>query len=67
MCPTQAGALTLQTVWSVLSLVGARAGQMYSAIQYERSIVMQDMVNILYDKMNDAQEGVLSMLLVRAP
>lgn len=47
-------------------MVGARAGQMYSAMQYERTRVMQDMVNILYDKMNDAQEGVLSMLLVRS-
>jgi len=59
----QAGALSLQTIWSVLTLVGVRAGQMYSRMQFERSRVMQEMVNILYDKMLDAQEGVLSMLL----
>lgn len=41
------------------------AGQMYSSMQFQRSLVMQNMVNILYDKTNDAQEGVLSMLLVR--
>ncbi|KAF5841901.1 hypothetical protein DUNSADRAFT_10338 [Dunaliella salina] len=59
----QAGALSLQTLWSVLTLVSVRAGQMYSRMQFERSRVMQEMVNILYDKMLDAQEGVLSMLL----
>lgn len=54
----------MATVWSVVSLVGARAGQMYSKIQHARSVVMQNMTNVLYDKLDDAQEGVLSMLLV---
>lgn len=49
---------------SALSLVAARCGQVYSSMQAERSKMIQDMVNILYDKTNDSQEGVLSMLLV---
>lgn len=57
------GEINLQAVWSALSLVAARCGQLYSAMQAERSEMVQDMVNILYDKTNDAQEGVLSMLL----
>uniref|UniRef100_A0A7S0RVW3 Uncharacterized protein n=1 Tax=Chlamydomonas leiostraca TaxID=1034604 RepID=A0A7S0RVW3_9CHLO len=56
-------ALDLNAVWSALSLVGARCGQLYSSMQAERSQMIQDMVNILYDKTNDAQEGVVSMLL----
>ncbi len=47
-----------------MSLVAARCGQLYSSMQAERSEMVQDMVNILYDKTNDAQEGVISMLLV---
>ncbi len=37
--------------------------QVYSSAQAERSQTIQNMVNILYDKTNDAQEGVVSMLL----
>lgn len=46
-------------------MVGIRTSQMYNAMQYQRSLVMQNMVNVLYDKTDDAQEGVLSMMLVR--
>lgn len=62
----QSGVLDWHAGYSALSLVGARVGQLYSAMQAERSRMIQDMVNILYDKTNDAQEGVVSMLLVRA-
>lgn len=37
--PSQAGSLDFQAVWSALSLVGARCGQLYSAMQAERSQV----------------------------
>ncbi|KAG2484978.1 hypothetical protein HYH03_016273 [Edaphochlamys debaryana] len=53
----------MNVLWSSLSLVAARCGQVYTSAQAERSQTIQDMVNILYDKTNDAQEGVLSMLL----
>jgi hypothetical protein len=37
--------------------------QVWSQAQSSRSKTIQDMVNVLYDKTSDAQEGVLSMLM----
>ncbi|GIL91758.1 hypothetical protein Vretimale_14893 [Volvox reticuliferus] len=53
----------MNVLWSSISLVAARCGQVYTSAQAERSKTIQDMVNILYDKTDDAQEGVVSMLL----
>lgn len=53
----------MNVLWSALSLVAARCGQVYTSAQAERSATIQDMVNILYEKTDDAQEGVVSMLL----
>ncbi|KAL6765110.1 hypothetical protein V8C86DRAFT_2461422 [Haematococcus lacustris] len=58
-----AGVLDVQTLWSAVTVVGARCGQMYSSMQAERSQMIQTMTNLLYDKTTDAQEGVVSMLL----
>ncbi|KAJ9527120.1 hypothetical protein QJQ45_025168 [Haematococcus lacustris] len=59
-----AGVLDVQTLWSAVTVVGARCGQMYSSMQAERSQMIQTMTNLLYDKTTDAQEGVVSMLLL---
>lgn len=60
----QAGkAMDMNLFMSVGGLVWARFFQMYSSMQAERSEMIQEMTNILYDKTDDAQEGVLSMLL----
>ncbi|GFR47251.1 hypothetical protein Agub_g8937 [Astrephomene gubernaculifera] len=55
--------IDLNVLWSSLSLVAARCAQVYTSAQAERSKTIQDMVNILYEKTDDAQEGVVSMLL----
>ncbi|EFJ44712.1 hypothetical protein VOLCADRAFT_95056 [Volvox carteri f. nagariensis] len=59
----QGDVVDMNVLWSSISLVAARCGQVYTSAQAERSKTIQDMVNILYDKTDDAQEGVVSMLL----
>ena len=51
----------MNVVWTALTLVGARCSQVWSDLQAQRSQTIQDMVNILYDKTDDAQEGVVSV------
>mmetsp|Transcript_25578 Transcript_25578/g.55720 ORF Transcript_25578/g.55720 Transcript_25578/m.55720 type:complete len:707 (+) Transcript_25578:147-2267(+) len=55
--------IDLNVVWSAGSLVLARCGQVYSNMQAEKSNMIQEMNNILYDKTSDSQEGVVSMML----
>lgn len=57
------GGVSLSVVYSALSLVVARCGQVYSSMQQEKAQMMQDMSLMVYEKSRDAQEGVLSMLL----
>ncbi|GAX75535.1 hypothetical protein CEUSTIGMA_g2978.t1 [Chlamydomonas eustigma] len=57
------GKINISVVFSALSLIAARCFQVYSSMQAERSQTIQDMTNVLYNKTNDAQEGVISMLL----
>lgn len=53
----------MNIVWTAASLVLTRCFTVYSTAQTQRTMLQQQMTSALYDKMQDSQEGVVSVIM----
>lgn len=52
----------MNIVWTAVSLVLTRCFTVYTQAQTQRTMLQQQMTSSLYDKMQDSQEGVISVI-----
>jgi hypothetical protein len=52
----------MNIVWTAISLVLTRCFAVYTQAQTQRTMLQQQMTSSLYDKMQDSQEGVISVI-----
>jgi hypothetical protein len=63
-CSLQAGKdINMNIVWTAASLVLTRCFTVYNTAQTQRTMLQQQMTSALYDKMQDSQEGVVSVIM----
>lgn len=55
--------INMNIVWTAASLVLTRCFTVYSTAQTQRTMLQQQMTSALYDKMQDSQEGVVSVIM----
>lgn len=55
--------INMNIVWSSLSVILARCGQVYSNMQTQRAELMGQMSDMLYEKTHNSQEGVIQTVL----
>ncbi len=53
----------MNIMWTAASLVLTRCFAVYNTAQTQRTMLQQQMTSALYDKMQDSQEGVVSVIL----
>jgi hypothetical protein len=53
----------MNIVWTAASLVLTRCFTVYNTAQTQRTMLQQQMTSALYDKMQDSQEGVVSVIM----
>jgi hypothetical protein len=61
-CSVQAQNINMNIVWTAVSLVLTRCFAVYTQAQTQRTMLQQQMTSSLYDKMQDSQEGVISVI-----
>eukprot|EP00882_Tetradesmus_deserticola_P019247 GHRQ01020705.1.p1 GENE.GHRQ01020705.1~~GHRQ01020705.1.p1 ORF type:complete len:355 (+),score=176.40 GHRQ01020705.1:581-1645(+) len=60
----QAGSdISMNVVWTAASLVLTRCFTVYNTAQTQRTLLQQQMTSALYDRMQDSQEGVVSVIM----
>eukprot|EP00882_Tetradesmus_deserticola_P030687 GHRQ01034572.1.p2 GENE.GHRQ01034572.1~~GHRQ01034572.1.p2 ORF type:complete len:124 (-),score=41.13 GHRQ01034572.1:96-467(-) len=60
----QAGSdISMNVVWTAASLVLTRCFTVYNTAQTQRTLLQQQMTSLLYDRMQDSQEGVVSVIM----
>lgn len=52
----------MNILWTAASLVLTRCFAVYTQAQTQRTMLQQQMTSSLYDKMQDSQEGVISVI-----
>jgi hypothetical protein len=55
--------MNMNIVWTAASLVLTRCFTVYTTAQTQRTMLQQQMTSALYDKMQDSQEGVVSVIM----
>jgi uncharacterized membrane protein len=55
--------INMNIVWTAASLVLTRCFTVYNTAQTQRTMMQQQMTSALYDKMQDSQEGVVSVIM----
>jgi hypothetical protein len=60
--PPQANNINMNIIWTAASLVLTRCFAVYTSAQTQRTMLQQQMTSSLYDKMQDSQEGVISVI-----
>jgi hypothetical protein len=55
--------LNMNVMWTAASLVLTRCFAVYNTAQTQRTMLQQQMTSTLYDKMQDSQEGVVSVIM----
>lgn len=60
--PVQATNINMNILWTAASLVLTRCFAVYTQAQTQRTMMQQQMTSSLYDKMQDSQEGVISVI-----
>lgn len=64
VCLPQAGSnINMNIMWTAASLVLTRCFTVYTTAQTQRTLLQQQMTSTLYDKMQDSQEGVVSVIM----
>lgn len=58
----QATNINMNILWTAASLVLTRCFAVYTQAQTQRTMMQQQMTSSLYDKMQDSQEGVISVI-----
>lgn len=58
----QAQNINMNILWTAASLVLTRCFAVYTQAQTQRTMLQQQMTSSLYDKMQDSQEGVISVI-----
>ncbi len=58
----QANNINMNILWTAASLVLTRCFAVYTQAQTQRTMLQQQMTSSLYDKMQDSQEGVISVI-----
>lgn len=61
-CAVQATNINMNILWTAASLVLTRCFAVYTQAQTQRTMMQQQMTSSLYDKMQDSQEGVISVI-----
>lgn len=61
-CAAQATNISANILWTAGSLVLTRCFAVYTRAQTQRTMLQQQMTSSLYDKMQDSQEGVISVI-----
>jgi len=61
-CAVQATNINMNILWTAASLVLTRCFAVYTQAQTQRTMMQQEMTSSLYDKMQDSQEGVISVI-----
>lgn len=54
--------INMNILWTAASLVLTRCFAVYTQAQTQRTMMQQEMTSSLYDKMQDSQEGVISVI-----
>eukprot|EP00879_Flechtneria_rotunda_P009320 GHRR01009757.1.p1 GENE.GHRR01009757.1~~GHRR01009757.1.p1 ORF type:complete len:399 (+),score=148.54 GHRR01009757.1:1103-2299(+) len=55
--------INMNILWTAASLVLTRCFTVYNTAQTQRTLLQQQMTSALYDKMQDSQEGVVSVIV----
>lgn len=58
----QAQNINMNIIWTAASLILTRCFAVYTQAQTQRTMLQQQMTSSLYDKMQDSQEGVISVI-----